>query len=102
MDWNIKPIVWTLPSYLKDTADFLIKLENVYVSETDLLCTMHVTSLYTNIPHEMGLCALEGYLNSRETDQPPAKFLWELAHRVLTINYFKFEVTLRLFPFYSL
>lgn len=91
VDWYIKPIVWTLPTYLRDTTDFLSKMMNVHISDDDLLCTMDVTSLYTNIPHDLGLCALEHYLKSRDVDKPPTKFLWDLAHTVLTMNYFKFE-----------
>lgn len=91
VDWYIKPIVWTLPSYLRDTSDFLSKLLDVEISENDILCTMDVTSLYTNIPHDLGLSALEHYLKMRDADAPPATFLWDLAHIVLTMNYFKFE-----------
>lgn len=71
VDWHIKPMVRTLPSYLQDTTDFLNKLTTVHVSETDSLCTMDVTSLYMNMKHDLGLSALDYYLNSRETNQPP-------------------------------
>ena len=50
---------------------------NVHLSDNDLLCTMDVTSLYTNIAHDLGLSALEHYLKSREVDEPPATFLWD-------------------------
>lgn len=91
VDWYIKPIVWSLPSYLRDTSDFLSKLMNVNVSNDDFLCTMDITSLYTNIPHDLGLSALDHYLKSRDVDEPPSSFLWDLAHIVLNMNYFKYE-----------
>lgn len=82
-----------MPSYLRDTTDFLNKLYNVVkVAENDLR-TMDVTSLYTNIPHDLGLGALDPYLKTRAIDEPPTKLLWNLANKVLTINYFKFKDT---------
>ena len=53
IDSHIKLLVSTLPSFLKDTIDFLNKLNSVQnIQVTDLLCTMDVTSLYKNVPHK--------------------------------------------------
>ncbi|KAL2095452.1 hypothetical protein ACEWY4_010171 [Coilia grayii] len=93
VDYYIKPLVCSLPSYLKDTTDFLNKLQRIIICDTDLLCTIDVTSLYTNIPHDLGLDALEHYLTSRENSHPPTKLLWDLAHIILTMNTFLFEDT---------
>lgn len=59
------------------------------VNATDLLCSMDVTSLYTNIPHDAGLTALEYYLQINRV--PYADFLLSLANEVLKKNYFMFQ-----------
>lgn len=90
VDHHIKDLVQSLPSFLKDTTDFLVKLSGIgEVNETDLLCSMDVTSLYTNIPHDAGLAALEYYLQTNQV--PHADFLLSLANEVLKKNYFMFQ-----------
>jgi hypothetical protein len=44
-----------LPSHIKDTTDYLKKMENLTIAENTTLVTMDVTSLYTNIPHDDGI-----------------------------------------------
>jgi hypothetical protein len=52
VDAFLQPIVKTTGSYIKDTTDFLCKLQNLgNVPLHSLLFTMDVSSLYTNIPH---------------------------------------------------
>jgi hypothetical protein len=46
------PFVENLPSHIKDTTDYLKKMENLTIPENTMLVTMDVTSLYTNIPHD--------------------------------------------------
>ena len=92
LDLHIKSLVSQLPSYVKDTTDFLNKLGTIEdLSESDFLCTMDVTSLYTNVPHKEGLEALTHFLNQRQILTPPTNFLVELSQMVLNKNYFKFE-----------
>ena len=51
-------MVENLKSYIKDTTDFLNKLEKINrVPEGAVLVIMDVTSLYTNIPHNEGINA---------------------------------------------
>ena len=42
-------------SYVKDTTHFLNLIKNYRVEEAWLLCTVDVTALFTNIPHEEGI-----------------------------------------------
>ncbi|XP_062599980.1 uncharacterized protein LOC134261570 [Saccostrea cucullata] len=44
-----------LPSYLKDTTDYINKTPSTGLPDHTLLVTMDVTSLYTNIPHDEGI-----------------------------------------------
>ena len=92
IDRHIKSMVSQLPSFLKDTTDFLNKLKAVQNFEKDsFLCTMDITSLYTNVPHIEGLEALTHFLNERQTRTPPTDFLVGLSRLILNRNYFKFE-----------
>ncbi len=61
LNFFIQPIVKKLPSYLKDTTEFLNKLNHIScVSTIDWLVTLDVTS-HTNITHEAGLDAIYSY-----------------------------------------
>ena len=46
------------PFYVRDTTDFLTKMEDIEgLLPGTLLCTIDVSSLYTNIPNSEGLHA---------------------------------------------
>ena len=56
VDAHIKPFVKTYPSYVKDTTDFINKVESISGLPQDFIqATMDVTSLNTNIPNHEGL-----------------------------------------------
>ena len=56
VDYHLKPLVQTLPSYIKGTTHFLLQLQNLGpLPENAILVTLaDVSSLYTNIPHKEG------------------------------------------------
>ena len=55
-DYHLQPLVHKLPSFVKDTNDFLNKLLTIgNLSANSLLVTVDVSSLYTNIPHDEGI-----------------------------------------------
>lgn len=92
VDAHLRPLVESLPSYLRDTGHFIETLKSVDLGEDEIfLLTMDVTSLYTNIPHDIGLAALEFFLDIRPDCSPPTAFLTEMARMVLTKNYYLFE-----------
>ena len=52
VDYHLQPIVKQIPSYVKDTNDFINKINVVKsVPKSSYLVTMDVRSLYTNIPN---------------------------------------------------
>jgi hypothetical protein len=52
----LRPHVEALPSHLKDTTDYLQKMESMNpLPSGTILVSMDVTSLYTNIPHNDGI-----------------------------------------------
>ena len=56
LDYYLKPIVRTLPSYIKDTGHFLQTIldDNLEIPVNSILLYMDVRSLYTNIPQDKG------------------------------------------------
>ena len=57
IDILLKDLCQRVPSYIRDSLDFLNKIPEI-VHPNTLLVTFDVTSLYTNIPHDFGLQAL--------------------------------------------
>ena len=58
VDHHLRPLVVQIPSYLRDTTDFLRKLLTLEtLPPRSILVTLDVSSLYTNIPHNEGMAA---------------------------------------------
>ncbi|XP_060600672.1 uncharacterized protein LOC132754094, partial [Ruditapes philippinarum] len=93
LDSILKPYMFRLPSFIKDTTDFIQKIKNVKLKSKDsLLVTMDVSSLYTCIPHSDGIKACEYFLNEGNSDhnlQTPV--LSNLIRIVLENNIFEFN-----------
>ncbi|KAJ1153242.1 hypothetical protein NDU88_006003 [Pleurodeles waltl] len=95
VDYFLQPIVKRIPTYLKDTTHVLLLLESIAFDKSkELLITLDVESLYTNIPQEATLEVISNLLDIHmgvsQTQTPPG-FILDLAHLALTRNYFKFE-----------
>jgi len=59
LDYFLRPIASQVDSYIKDTGDFLHKLNQLPPLEHDtILVTWDVSSLYTNIPHHEAIRAV--------------------------------------------
>ena len=62
LDAFLKPLAQSNPSYVKDTSDFVQKVESVVVPNVTpsktFLATMDVSSLYPNIDHQEGIKCL--------------------------------------------
>ena len=92
VDYCLAPLVKEIPSYIKDTTDFLNKLRKIeHLPPRTLLVTLDVKSLYTNIPHSEGMEACRAALNTRQVLKPPTEDLVHLIELILTKNNFVFE-----------
>ena len=92
VDLLLKPLFKDLPSYVRDTLDFLTALQAVPpLPDHALLFTMDVVVLYNNIPHVDGLEACRAFLNGRRVQDPLTEDIVKLAELVLTLNAFQFE-----------
>ena len=89
----LKPIVETQKSYVKDDWEYLSHLPNS-IDEPCNLFSCDVTSLYTSIPHDLGLEAAKYWLakrrdlvDNRFTDE----FILESLEFILKNNNFHFN-----------
>ena len=77
-----------IPSYVKDTTHFIKITKNIHLEPDDLLVTIYVSSLYTNIPHKESLAALNKMREGTGTDTLLKMFISNLTYQILTNNYF--------------
>ena len=93
LDTLLKPITKQIKSHLKDTTDFLRKLPGTTKNNT-LLVTFDIESLYSNINHELGLEALEFWLNKYPNAIPSRfskEFIQDSMKFILNHNTFEFN-----------
>jgi len=93
-DFFLQPLVQTTKSFVKDTTDFINKIEALPPLTPDsLLCTIDVCSLYTNIPNDEGITACQSILNKyrRTTQAPSNETIIHLLEYVLYMNNFDFN-----------
>ena len=92
VDYHLQPLVHKLPSFVKDTNDFLNKLLIIgNLPANSLLVTLDVSSLYTNIPHKEGINACEHFLRTPSHKTIPTSTLCDLIRMILTMNNFSFN-----------
>ena len=94
MDYFLKPTIPHIKSYIRDTTDFLHKINNIQaLPPGTLLVTLDVTSLYTNIPKKEGIWAVPKALAKHRPGQqhPSNQSLVQVLDIVLTRNNFGFN-----------
>ena len=92
VDYHLKPLVQTLPSYIKDTTHFLLQLQNLGpLPENAILFTFDVSSLYTNIPNKESEEACRHFLNTRPLKSVPIERICDLIRMILGMNNFFFN-----------
>ena len=92
VDWFVKPLLPAVPSYIKDTNEFLRKLRGLgQLPPNALLVTLDVVALYPSIPHDGGLDALTSFLHENHFSNVVTRGIVDLARFVLTRNYFEFD-----------
>ena len=94
VDHHLRPLVHKIPSYLKDTTDFLNKLATLdTLSPGCILVTLDVSSLYTNIPHTEGMEACRQAFDICQFPDLPMSYLIHLIELMLTCNNFSFTTS---------
>ncbi len=94
VDFFLQPCVPNIKSYIKDTTDFINKIEALGpIPPNSHLVTLDVSSLYTNIPSDEGREATQLFLQKHRTHpgNPSNSSLDDLLKLVLTKNNFDFN-----------
>ena len=92
IDIILQPFVLETNSYIRDTSDFLSKVNGIELHPDDWLFTMDVTSLYTNIPHDEGIQAIKELMNSKRKNQLPTNDnIIKMLELILKCNNFTFN-----------
>jgi hypothetical protein len=89
-EYELNEFVTKSPSYIRDTTDFINKLEAVHrpLPEGAILFCFDVVKLYPSIPREEGLAACKEALESRSDPIVPTKYALEMIETVLDHNNF--------------
>ena len=92
LDHQLQPIIKADKSNIKDTGEFLEKLENLgNILSNAILVTADVVGLYPIIHHYAGLQALFEKLEERTDKKIPSTDLFEMTEFILKNNFFEFE-----------
>ena len=92
IDILLKPFVKHVKSFVRDDIDFLKFLPTV-MSENDIFVSFDVTSLYSNISHELGLKAIKYWLDNFPDDiheRFSKQFILRSIKLILESNTFEF------------
>ena len=91
LDHHLKPIMQEGWFYIKETEDFLKKIQNMgKIPQDTILVTADMVGLYPSISHNAGLKAPKDSLDCRQNKKIPTGMLVKIAEFVLTNNYFEF------------
>lgn len=91
IDSFINPLSTTHPSYIKDTYDFIAKVRAARLGNDDILFSMDVDSLYTNIEAAEGLKAIKQMFLLDPEYGRPDRYILQLLEIGLTKNDFEFN-----------
>ena len=93
VDHFIQPLVPKLKSYVRDSGHLLCILNNLELPQNTILCTLDVSSLYTNIPNKEGIEAVRQALSQTRDplENPTNHSICNLLNLVLTCNNFQFD-----------
>ena len=92
MDEFLRPIAERLPSYIRDTTDFIQRMK--FLGKLPVECylvTLDVSSLYTNIDIAEGLTDVQEELIETNRVKPSPQTLTCLLEKVLRLNNFTFS-----------
>ena len=91
VDYFLFPFVQDLSSYVRDTTDFINKIQDIPWEDGLVLVVLDVANLYTSISHEQGMSACEYFLRSRSLSlYQHNRMIMEFLCFCLTENIFMF------------
>ena len=78
-------------SFVKDTSHFLHLTKDMTVEESELLVTVDVTALYTNIPHKDGIERVTTFIKKNGASEQEIELCEIFLKHILQKNYFEFN-----------
>ena len=98
VDYFLQPFVIEQRTYIKDTSDFIRKIEKIRVPKEALLITLDYESMYTNIVHDEAIEAVHKTLTRQVKHQivgglkrPSIESFCKLIELAVKCNNFKFN-----------
>jgi hypothetical protein len=91
IDSFLTPLSTLHPAYLKDTYDFVDKIQNIEIPSEHLLVTGDITSLYTNMNLDRIIKTVEEAFEKYPDDSRPSKEILKLLEITLKGNDFEFN-----------
>ena len=92
VDRELQPLLANIPSYIKDTTDFLNKLCRFNnLPDNTILVTLDVTALYSNIPHNDRIGVCKKHLDIRALSTTSSEDICQLIKFILENNVFSFN-----------
>ncbi|CAG2214510.1 unnamed protein product [Mytilus edulis] len=95
IDIVLKPLCREVPSFIRDDLEFLNHLPKTVNPNSELI-TFDIVSLYTNIPHELGITAVKYWLENTENvieNRLTKEFILASLKLILERNIFYFNGT---------
>lgn len=93
LDILLKPYISKVHSYIRDTVDFLNTIPEK-INPQSILVSFDVTNLYSNIPHDLGLTAIEHWIDKFPNllhDRFSKDFVLKSLQLILENNYMHFN-----------
>ena len=91
VDHDLQTLVREIPLYIKDTNDFINKINNFPVPPNSLLATMDVKLLYASIPNNKGIASLKKKYDHYPKKTIPTRIITTFVALILTLNNFIFN-----------
>ena len=92
VDFFPQPYLPSIPSFIKDTDDFIRRIRNIIDLPSDVrLATFDVMLLCPSIPHDFGLCAPKDFLIDRSLPTIFVNGIFNMTKLVLKQNVFEYH-----------
>ena len=93
IDYHLQPIATSIPSFIRDSLHFKSLLSDLDIRDSDILFSLDVGSLYTNIPIQQSIASVKQALSEHAstTKNRPDKFILTLLELTLLRNDFQFN-----------
>ena len=89
---ELQPLLANIPSYIKDTTDFLSKISRLNnLPDNTILVTFNVTALYSNIPHNDDIGSCKKHIDRRALSTTSSEDICQLIKFILENNVLSFN-----------